>query len=152
MQHKDNWKHESTLVKKNRCVVSNSGTKSRIQHNRLWSAKTRNEICMSKSIDSKIKFWTKVGFKLPTLPQNQVTQNEVALSSLVTSDLCQTYWILNESTNRQETRRGCDSQDTRNKVGYQSAQSCQKVEYTHSTLSLLVTQNKSSTHLKCGGT
>ena len=105
MQHKDNWKHEPTLVKKGRCVVTNSGTESRLQHNRLWSTITQNEICMRKFIESKIKFWTKVGVKLPTLRQIQVTRNEVTLSSLVTSDLCQNHWILNESTNMQETRR-----------------------------------------------
>ena len=39
-----------------------------------------------------------------------MTQNEVALSALITSDHCQNIWIMNESTNRQETRRGCDLQ------------------------------------------
>ena len=42
-----------------------------------------------------------------------MTQNEVTLSSLVTSDLCQKNWILNESTNMQEPRRGGDSQGRR---------------------------------------
>ena len=39
-----------------------------------------------------------------------MTQNVVTLSSLVTSNLCQNNWTLDESTNKQETRRGCDTQ------------------------------------------
>ena len=42
-----------------------------------------------------------------------MTQNEVTLSSRVTSDLCQNNWTLGESTNMQETRRGCDTQGKR---------------------------------------
>jgi hypothetical protein len=79
-----------------------------------------------------------------------VTQDEVILSALVTSDLCRKSLFMDESTNKQETRRGCDSQEK--KVGYQSTLSYQKVEWTHSTLLLLVTQNKNSTHLRCDRT
>ena len=43
---------------------------------------------MSKSIELKIKFRTRVGVKLPTLRSNEVTENEVTLRSLVTSDFC----------------------------------------------------------------
>ena len=60
---------------------------------------------MSKSIESKMKLRIKVGVELPTVRENEVTQNEVTLRALTTSDLCQNNWILNESTNRQETRR-----------------------------------------------
>ncbi len=81
---------------------------------------------MSKSIELKMKFRTKVGVKLPTLRLTKVTQIEVTLSALVTRDLCQNNWILNKSINMQEARRGCDSQGKKNV--YQSAQSCQNVE------------------------
>ena len=35
VQHKDYWKHEPTLVKKGRCVVTSSGTETRLQYYRL---------------------------------------------------------------------------------------------------------------------
>jgi len=40
-----------------------------------------------------------------------MTQYEVPLSALVTSDVCPKKWILNESINKQETRRDCNSQE-----------------------------------------